>query len=122
MIKLAYNPHETKNQCVGYSKLSLLAVSRAKRGFIMPVTKKPQKVQIPLELFNKIIAFMKYCDISDCEPNLQKLYRDVFSGLITKQESIELRDAYAKIVTADGEEQRKQARIAYLEQKELNKL
>jgi len=88
----------------------------------MPTTKKPQKVQIRIELFNKIIAFMKHCDISDCEPNLQKLYRDVFSGLITKQESIELRDAYAKIVIADGEEQRKQARIAYLEQKEMNKL
>ena len=86
----------------------------------MPET--PKKVQIPLELFKKIIAFMECCDITDCDPDLQDLYRYVFSGLIDKRDSMELRDAYAKVVFADGDDQRKQARIAYLEQKELNKL
>ena len=88
----------------------------------MPATEKSKKVQIPHELFKKTITFMRCCDISDCDPDLQILYRDVFSGLIAKQESIELREAYAKVVHAGGEAQRDQARIAYLEQKELNKL
>jgi len=83
---------------------------------------KSKKVQIPFELFKKIIAFMECCDISDCSPDLQELYRDVFSGLIAKQESIDLRVTYAKVVFADGENQRNQARTEYLEKKELNKL
>ena len=83
---------------------------------------KTKKVQIPLELFKKIIAFVDCCDTTDCDSELQKLYNDVMSGLTAKQESIELREAYAKVVFADGENQRKQARIAYLERKEQNKL
>jgi hypothetical protein len=38
--------------------------------------------------------------------------------LIAKQESLDLRDAYAKVVFAEDEKQRKDARTAYLKQKE----
>jgi len=88
----------------------------------MPTSGKPKKVQIPLETFHQIISFMECCDISDCEPGFQKLYRDIFSVLIEKQSSLELRDAYAKVVFANDGKQRKQACTAYLEQKELNQL
>jgi len=88
----------------------------------MPAKEKPKNVQIPLALFKNIITFMECCDISDCEPKLQQLYRGIFSALLTKKDSIDLRDAYAKVVFAEDEYQRKDARIAYLEQKELGKV
>jgi len=87
----------------------------------MPAKEKTKNIQIPLELFKNITTFMKCCDITDCEPELQKLYRVIFSALIAKQESMDLRDSYAKVVFANDEHQRKEARAAYLEQKELNK-
>lgn len=84
--------------------------------------KKPKQVQIPVEIFHKIIAFLECCDISGCEPDFQKLYRDIFSRLIDKRDSMELRESYAKVVFAGDEGQKKEALVAYLEQKELNQL
>jgi hypothetical protein len=86
----------------------------------MPAKEKPKNIQIPLEVFKNMIKFMEYCDIRDCTPELQQLYRSIFSVLIAKQDSMDLRDAYAKVVFAEDDKQRKDARIAYLEQKELN--
>jgi len=86
----------------------------------MPTNKKPKQVQIPAETFHKIIAFMECCDISDCDPDFKKLYRDIFSCLIEKRDSMELRESYAKVVFAGDEDQKKEALTAYLEQKELN--
>ena len=81
---------------------------------------KPKQVQIPVEIFHKIIAFMECCDIADCEPDFKKLYREIFSCLIEKRDSMELRESYAKVVFAGNEGQKKEALAAYLEQKELN--
>lgn len=85
----------------------------------MTAKKKPKNVQIPLTIFKDIIAFMECCDITGCEPEFQQLYRRIFSTLLAKQESLELRDAYAKVVFAGDEKQKKEALKAYLEQKEL---
>lgn len=63
---------------------------------------------------------MECCDITECNDELQKLYRSIFSALIDKQESMDLRNAYSKVVFAKDDEQRKAARTAYLEQKELS--
>lgn len=65
---------------------------------------------------------MECCDITDCESNFKKLYRDIFSCLIEKRDSMELRESYAKVVFAEDEGQKKEALAAYLEQKELNSL
>jgi hypothetical protein len=86
----------------------------------MPTKEKPKNVQIPLTIFKDIIAFMECCDISGCEPAFQQLYRRIFSALIAKQDSLELRDAYAKVVFASDEKQKKEALKEYLEQKALN--
>lgn len=88
----------------------------------MPASNKPKKVQIPLEIFHKIIAFMECCDTSDCDPNFKQLYRDIFSCLIDKRDSMELRESYSKVVFAKDEGQKKEALTVYLEQKELNQL
>ena len=85
----------------------------------MPAKERPKNIQIPVELFKNMIKFMECCDIRDCTPELQQLYRSIFSALIAKQESMDLRDAYAKVVFADDEKQREDARAAYLEQKEM---
>ena len=87
----------------------------------MPINEKPKNVQIPLTLFTKIIKFMEWWDISDWEPAMQQQYREIFSALIEKRDSMDLRSAYANVVFAKDDDQRNQARTAYLEQKELNK-
>ena len=89
---------------------------------VMPIPVKTKKVQIPLEIFHKIIDFLECCDISDCEPGFKKLYRDIFSCLIEKRDSMELRESYAKVIFAKNDGQKKEALTAYLEQKELNNL
>jgi hypothetical protein len=100
-----------------------VSFSAAPKGdFIMPTQAKTKKVQIPVETLHKMIVFMECCDISGCEPDFQKLYRDIFTVLIDKRDSMELRDAYTKVVFAKDEDARKEARIAYLEQKELTQL
>jgi hypothetical protein len=88
----------------------------------MPAPNKTKKVQIPIAIFHKIISFMECCDTSGCDPNFKQLYRDIFSCLIEKRDSMELRESYAKVVFAEGEGQKKEALAAYLEQKELNQL
>ena len=91
----------------------------------MPANSKPQKpkqVQIPVETFHKIIAFMECCDTSGCDSDFQKLYRDIFSCLIEKRDNMELRESYAKVIFAGDEGQKKEALTAYLERKELNQL
>ena len=86
----------------------------------MSAKEKPKNVQIPLTIFKDIIAFMECCDITDCEPEFQQLYRRIFSTLIDKQTSIDLRDAYSKVVFAGDEKQKSEALKTYLEKKELN--
>ena len=81
---------------------------------------KAKKVQIPIETFHKMIAFMECCDTTDCEPDFKKLYRDIFSCLIEKRDSMELRESYAKVVFAKDDGQKKEALKAYLEHKEMN--
>jgi len=88
----------------------------------MQASGKSKKVQIPLEIFHKIIAFMECCDTSDCDPDFKQLYREICSCLIEKRDSMELRESYAKVVFAGDEEKKKEALAAYLEQKELNQL
>ena len=84
--------------------------------------KKPKQVQMPVEVFHKIIFFMECCDTSGCEPDFKKLYKEILSCLVDKRDSMELRESYSKVVFAGDEEQKKEALAAYLEQKEMNKL
>jgi len=88
----------------------------------MPTQAKTKKVQIPADTLHKMIAFMECCDISDCEPGFKQLYRDIFSVLIDKRDSMELGESYTKVVFAKDDEARDEARDAYLEQKEMLKL
>jgi len=87
----------------------------------MNVKGKGKNIQIPLELFKNIIKFMERCNTTDCTPEFQQLYRIIYSALIDKQDSMDLREAYARVVYAEDEGERKDALTTYLELKEVSK-
>jgi len=81
-----------------------------------------KNITIPLSLFNKIIDCLDCWDVSDYDPLLRPTFIDVIFALAKKQQSIELRHAYAKIINADNDDDRHDARMQYLSQKrELNR-
>ena len=79
---------------------------------------KSENVKIPLPLLTKIIDLLDYWDIAGYDPAVQNLFDLVYRALTKKLQSLELRDAYAKIVYATNEDARHAARILYLQQKQ----
>ena len=76
-----------------------------------------KNINIPLTLFNKIIDLMECWDVSDYAPHIKTDYCDVLFALSKKKQSIELRDAYSKIINADTEDEQHLARMKYLIEK-----
>jgi len=76
-----------------------------------------QNVMIPLSLLDKVIELLDHWDISEYGPSLRYDYENVFWALKVKKQKLELRDAYAKIIRADNEDDRDDARMQYLLQK-----
>jgi len=73
-----------------------------------------KNITIPLSLFNKIMDCLDCWDVSDYDPLLRPTYADVLFALTKKKQSMELRDAYAKIIAADSEIDQHEARMRYL--------
>jgi len=73
-----------------------------------------KNITIPLSLFNKIIDCLDCWDVSDYDPLLRPTYADVICAIMKKKQSIELRETYAKIITADSDDDRFDARMQYL--------
>lgn len=96
-------------------------VSVRKEGRQSSTKQKTPNVQIPLTLFKKIIEVLECWDVSRYDCVIQDEYRDILSALRAKQDNIDLRDAYAKILHAQDDDQRHAARMIYLQQKRLNK-
>jgi hypothetical protein len=76
-----------------------------------------KNVTIPSELFYRIIDLLEDWDIYEYSRPTQEQYCDVMHALATKKQSLELREAYARIVYADNEDERHEARIRYLRDK-----
>ena len=76
-----------------------------------------KNVTIPSELFYRIIDLLEDWDIYEYSWHTQQEYCDVVHALATKKQSLELRQAYAKIIYADNEDERHEARIRYLRDK-----
>jgi hypothetical protein len=72
-----------------------------------------KNVMIPLQLFLRVVDLLQYWDIP---PNhdLRFEYRDILWVLNVKIQKLELREAYSKMVAANNENQRHDARIEYL--------
>jgi len=73
-----------------------------------------RNITIPLPLFSKITNLLDNMDISDVPPYLRPDYADILCALMKKQQSMELREAYAKIINADSDIDRHDARMQYL--------
>ena len=75
-----------------------------------------KNVLIPMALLEQIISLLQELDIPEYHP-LSYEYGTILWALNVKKQKLELRDAYAKIISADNQGDRDDARIEYLRQK-----
>ena len=75
-----------------------------------------KNVLIPFALFMRVIVLLELWDIPE-RHDLRFEYCDVLWELKVKLQKSELRDAYSKIVSANDEDARHEARIEYLRQR-----
>lgn len=80
-----------------------------------------QNVLIPLSLLDQIIELLGYWDISEYGPPLSDDYENILWALNVKKRKLELRDAYAKIIQAKNPNIQEEARIHYLQLREILK-
>jgi hypothetical protein len=76
-----------------------------------------KNINIPYQLFSKMIDLLDYWDIYEYSAYTQEMYYDVLFALLKKQQNIELRQAYANIINAESDEERHDARMNYLFEK-----
>ena len=72
---------------------------------------------IPLSLLTRIVDLLDCLDSSRFAPDFSLEYGDILRELKVKMQKIELRNAYARIVSAKGGDDRDRARIEYLRQR-----
>ena len=69
---------------------------------------------IPMPLLVRLVELLEYWNLSGYDYAVKDEYCDVLRELKVKIQKIELRDAYAKIITAKDPDARDWARIDYL--------
>jgi hypothetical protein len=79
-----------------------------------------KNVMIPLSLMERTIELLGYLQPTPYN-DLRYEHCDVLNELLIKKQKLELREAYTKIVAADNEDARHDARIEYLRQKSFLK-
>jgi len=72
---------------------------------------------MPLSLVTRISELLGYWDAANYDRAVQDERDVVLCAIDAKMRALELRDAYAKIIAADGEDSRRDARIGYLRMK-----
>jgi len=78
-----------------------------------------KNITIPYSLLSHTIMLLECCDITVFDPIARQDYDDVLFALTKKKQSVELRDAYAKIIYAENDDVKHMARMNYLQQKRL---
>jgi len=76
-----------------------------------------KSVLIPVPLVKRIVELLGYWNVSNYDCVIRDERRAILHALDVKMQKLDLRDAYAKIVTADSEDNRDDARIDYLWEK-----
>jgi hypothetical protein len=76
-----------------------------------------KNVTIPLTIMEAIIELLEYWDVSKNDVVTQLEHHNVLEFLKLKKRRLELRDDYAKIISAKNEDVRHDARIQYLQEK-----
>jgi len=79
---------------------------------------KPENIKIPYALFNRILYLLDCIDLDGYDPVVQSDYDDVVVALTKKKQSLELHDAYTKLVYALDDDSRDLARLNYLQRKQ----
>ena len=78
-----------------------------------------KNVKIPEPLFRQAIDVLNRIDTSDFDYVFQSDFDSVLFAFLKKQQSLELREAYAHIIYAEDEDARFNARIQYLKQRRV---
>ena len=73
-----------------------------------------KNVMIPLPLLKQVIELLDYWNLSGYPEDFHRLFGDTLWQLKVKLKKLELRDAYANIISAKNEDVRHEARIDYL--------
>ena len=73
-----------------------------------------KSILIPIPLAKRIIELLGYWDTSKYDRFIHDERREILHAIDTKLQKLDLRDAYAKIIVADSEDDRHDARISYL--------
>jgi hypothetical protein len=81
-----------------------------------------KSVLIPASRLQRIIELLEHLDISNYDIFVQLEHIDNLKFLQGKKSRLELRDNYAKIILANNEDDRHDARISYLQHKALLRL
>lgn len=76
-----------------------------------------KNVKISELLFKKTIDFLDQLNLGGIYVELQDEFNDIYSEFIKKEQSLELRKDYAKIVYAKDDDSRFNARMQYLKNK-----
>jgi len=76
--------------------------------------KNAKSILIPVSLVKEIIELLGYWDISKYDRAIRDSRWDILQALNVKMQKLELRNAYSKMVAADSEDRRHDARMEYL--------
>ena len=79
-----------------------------------------ENVKIPLTLLKQTIDLLECIDLTNFDPVLACYHQTVLSAFLTKERSLDLRKSYAKIIFAENEDKRHEARMNYLQEKRYN--
>ena len=74
-------------------------------------------IKIPQALLGRIIDLLQCWDLDGYDEFIQDDFYEVFSALLKKKRSLELRNDYEKLVNASDEDSRVEARMRYLQRK-----
>lgn len=82
-----------------------------------------KNITIPFSLLQNTVSLLEYWNLENYDAVIRQEYDGVLSAFLKKKQSVELREAYAKIIRADNDDARFDARMQYLNQKrQMNEL
>lgn len=76
-----------------------------------------ENVKIPLSLFKQTVDLLECIDVTNFDPILSCYHQSVLSAFLRKGQRLDLRRAYSKIIFAEDEDKRFDARMRYLQMK-----
>jgi hypothetical protein len=76
-----------------------------------------RNVKIPLSLLSQTIELLEHWNLDGYDPAILCDYDIVYMAFLKKRQSLVLREAYSKIIFAEDENDRFEARMRYLQQK-----